>query len=447
MKPEIFLGLDVGTSSLKATCFDAGRGNLTENKLFSYQITEGRPGIIPVVFYERVVLEALNYFDDKYSILGVGVSTQMYSILRNNNEVLEVVQWNAPWQISLEDKEKLKPLLVGSGCHPDVLYPVAKIFSSLRNADNFLPYGIKEHLIEFLTGNRVTDYSTASASGFFLIKEKKWNEELVSMLGFDLKHFPEVLLHNQKAGSLRKELKVGSSAFVVPAAGDGISASLAVADLSSLCGNLGTSMAIRKIRNSDLFSRHQKEWIYALDEERYVTGGISLNGFSVLNWAEKSGFPVVMDKLQPTDLLFFPWLNGEATPFWNENLRGILLGINPETSKEAISSAIRESVAFTFCLLNEFVGISSGSTEPLILGGGGVHHKDILQVIAGVIGQRAFLLKESDYLASIGAARSAAESVDFKLNPEFNLIEEKPLNRFSERFENWKEMALRLSEL
>ena len=451
MNREVIIGLDIGTSSLKMTIADFESGEIINNRRNGYSMNEIRPGVIPVSIYEDAVVRTIRSASERYLIKGMGISTQMYSFCEDTEEGRIVYQWNSLWDRRREKDEYLKAQMKKSGCPLDTLFPAYKL-STVEDEKriSFVPYGLKEHIIDFLTGELVTDYSTASASGMFDIKNRKWNEGFISSLGFSNCLTPRVLNHNRIIGYVKEDItgQVQDKTALVPALGDGISASYACSNLSKICGNLGTSMAVRTVSKKENEECRSLLWTFALDEERYITGGISSNSCSVFHWADRLGIKSDKGIQQTGDVMFFPWIHGERTPYWSSDIKGTFAGLGIDIDKSMMEGAVLKSVAFTFAAIVEELERYIDYDDVLVLGGGGAHCKGLVEIISGVVPVKLGFLNEYDFLASYGAAMSAAEALGVELKNVLHYKEIfEPTNCFKNEYKKWSQTAKQLIKL
>lgn len=453
MKKEVIAGLDIGTSSLKVTIVDCEFGSILDNYRINYneKYFLKNFGVTKAIMYEEALNNALNIIDDKYELKAVGLSTQMYSLCEETEEGIIIHQWNSIWNRDIELEKELKYFMKNSGCPVDTLYPAYKLAKMNKKPKRrFLPYGLKEHLIKFLSGRLVTDFTCASASGLMDIYKRDWNMEFIHALGFQRKDLPEIIQHNKVIDYIMLPGKASGKRIALSSGlGDGPSASYACIDLGRICVNIGTSMAARAIVDTLKGDYEGKPWVYNLDSSRFIMGGISSNGCSVLNWAVGNKFLNDKDIDKDTKgVMFFPWFHGERTPYWSSELKGTFTGITLDTDMEILNNAIIKGVAFTAARL---INIVSGNTEGkklAIIAGGGSHSKALMKVLTGSISVDIGIINDCDYLASLGAVISASEAVDVKLNNYLKLdyiIEHN--DRFKEEYCRWLEMSEKLKKI
>lgn len=441
MKKDVIVGIDIGTSSMKAIIIDYRNGNSIKNIKTDYQTCEAAQGVVYSFVYEKALIKVLTDIVNEYSPLCIGLSFQMYSMCEETSEGTLIHQWNSLWPRECEAEVKLRQYMKKSGCPVDTLYPAYKLYTSGEQGKNFVPYGLKEHIIRFLTGELVTDYSCASASGLLDIYKRNWNRELIEAMGYSLNDMPNIQKHNNIVGCINIPDTMFSNSHipVVLGLGDGISASYACKDISKVCVNIGTSMAARAFVKSSNLNYSDKTWAYVINEDEYIVGGISSNGCSVLNWSEELKlYSEELISKSNNNLMFFPWLHGERTPYWSSDLKGTLMGIEIGTEMSSISTAVVKGVGFTVANLVNLVSRDVGSNEMVIVAGGGVHKKYLMEVVSGSISMEIGILKDSDYLASYGAAISAAEAAGISINKEMEVESIiSPSYKFRDEYKRW----------
>ncbi|TVQ98701.1 MAG: hypothetical protein EA403_13975 [Spirochaetaceae bacterium] len=450
MNQRVFAGLDVGSSSLKYSLIDADTGAVVLNGKRGYD-DPGALGRRPALVYESAVAATLEELSASFEIVSTALSTQMYSLLERSSDGLLVHQWNSSWSAasaSLAPEERVKSELFSvSGCPDGILFPARKLSRIPRGARaRFLPWGIKEYLLERLTGVLTSDYTTASASGFLDVHTGSWNAGLIAAMGFDPERFPRIQAHNEGIGPVVPG-PCASAGLVAPGLGDGPSASYACREISSTCGNLGTSTAVRRIAESLEGAQAESLWRFRLSATHYVYGAISANGCGIIDWSKsKLQSSGASSLLGATDPLFFPWMNGEFSPFWNADARGVYWGISPGATPELFHSAVIEGVAFAVALMIDLVCAQPPATDRVVFGGGGINNARLLETIGAVVPQELVLLEDSEHLVSIGAAISAAEAcgerVDYRPDARNLPASHNPVP--AERYHRWRELAARL---
>ncbi len=436
MRKEVCVGLDVGTSALKYTAIELSTGTVVAQRRVEYARQDTAVGVVPMRMYTEALDHLLGDLVREFMVRSVALTTAWYSAIAPTDEGEMVYQWNSAWERNLDVERELAGYFDASGCHIDILFPIYKLMTAhlLRNM-TFKPYGMKEYLIEWLTGERATDYSTASASGLMDIRKRDWNEPLLDRLGYRREEMPRLLRHNTVVGEAKIK---GESVVIVPGLGDGGSASYACKAISEVAANVGSTMAARELSPVIRHSSPEQTWTFVVDESRYVNGGISSNGGSVLEWARKVKWAIDEVEVRHGGERFYPWLHGERTPFWSADLRGTFTGIDVQTDLTTLSSAIVKGVAFTLSRMVNTMTHARSCPSGVVVAGGGVRFSEMLRVVQGSVSVPLTILKSFDYLASDGAALSAAEALDVPLDLHHDIETVlEPNDAFRADYEAW----------
>ena len=437
MRKEVCLGLDVGTSAVKLTAVDLSTGDVVARRRMEYARHDADVGVVPMSMYTEAIGHLLGEAVKEFVVRSVALTTAWYSAIAPADGADLVYQWNCIWERNPDVERELMDYLDVSGCYADILFPVYKLMTArLLGNPAFRPYGMKEYLLEWLVGEKVSEYSTASAAGLLDIHRRVWNEPLLGRLGFKLEDMPRLARHNEAVGAATIG---GERILVVPGLGDGASASYSCKSIAEVAANVGSTMAARELSTLVRHNAADRLWTFVVDESRYVNGGISSNGGSVLEWARKAGWAIDEVRVAQGGERFFPWLHGERTPFWSADLRGTFTGIDVRSDMSSLSAAIVKGVAFTLSRMINAMAQARSSTSGVVVGGGGIRLSELLRLLQGSVSVPLTVLRSFDYLASDGAALSAAEALgvaDIDLHQDIETVLE-PNDAFQADYEGW----------
>ncbi|MFC7581700.1 FGGY family carbohydrate kinase [Schaalia naturae] len=445
---EVAVGLDVGTSGLKATVYRLSDGEIVANRKFQYTEPEIGPGVSRARRYLEVVVGAIRAVGETYRVASVALSTQMYSFvaLRGGEEV--IYQWNSVWPDDENAYAALSASTEVSGCPPASLFPSYKILVARQTQPDLviLPYGLQEYLAERLTGRRVVDRCCASASGFRNVVQGVWNESLLEAAGLKADAMPEVVAFNQTVGPITHEglTDLGTIQFAT-GLGDGPSASYATYGIANITANIGTSMAVRSFVTDVSNLDFSKVWTFEIASGMWVAGAISSNGCAVLDKFQDIGF-LHENEIDPSrvdnSIQFFPWENGERSPYWSASLRETLVGGHLRSTDEDYGAAVERGVAFTVTRMFEEINDVSTDSEMMCVAGGGANSDVLMAYLSGSLPVRIGLLEDFDYLGARGAAYAAAEAIgaEVKRVDEMKRVVE-PTHRYREVYESWRAAA------
>ncbi len=274
------------------------------------------------------------------------------------------------------------------------------------------------YCIRGLTGEESVDYSSAgNYGGIFNIHKRTWSERMMEELGIPRRLFPEKIHSSEEIvgevdleGSRLTGLRPGT-----PVCAGGIDAAVSAlaggaildGDLASM---LGTSMCNGFISHRPRLSPRMVNFPYVVDGRRYLYSftGVATAGFCV-RWfrdelgaaekekAEETGEDAyklldgMAEKVPPGSdgLIFMPHMMvGERAPYWDEHLRGGLLGITVYHTRAHIFRAILEGVAYAMRFSLEAAWETGMKINRATLVDGGARSPLWRQIIADVTGLR-----------------------------------------------------------
>ncbi|WP_248923966.1 glycerol kinase GlpK [Paenibacillus hamazuiensis] len=257
-------------------------------------------------------------------------------------------------------------------------------------------------LIWKLTGGKVhvTDYSNASRTMMFNIRELKWDRQLLDLLNIPDSMLPEVRPSSCIYGVTAKEL-LGAEVAIAGAAGDQQAALFGQACFAegSVKNTYGTGcFMLMNTGSKAVSSKHGLlttiAWglgdrvEYALEGSIFVAGsaiqwlrdGLRMIG----NAAESEQLAASVDS---TDGVYVvPALVGLGTPYWDSDVRGAVFGLTRGTTKEHFIRATLESLAYqtkdVLAAMEEDAGISLHS---LRVDGGAVKNNFLMQFQSDIL--------------------------------------------------------------
>lgn len=441
MTEKFVIAIDIGTSAARAVLFDLSAKPVRVIRQ-PYSLLSPRPGWseqYPDEIVKAVVIclqEISRWVNQKSEILCVTFSSQMYSILvmdQDGNAVTNSITWNDRRSEGIVDElrtnQEFRKLIYSTGCPISEIFPIYKILWLKQNISGHSSLkfvSIKDYVIEKLTGNLISDWSIASASGLFNVNTKQWNEEVLSFLGLDYSvnlpalTSPRTVINQWE----RKNIDLGilDGTPIVLGGGDGPLASLGIgaAYPGSVAINVGTSAAFRVTVDTPLLDTKGKLWTFVADEGLWVTGGITGGGI-VYDWLIHTYFrdmasPNPMQTYQHVDqlvqsvrpgadgLLFIPYISGEQSPNWNTKQRGGFVGLRVEHGIEHFSRAVLEGLAFSLYRIANAVSSNLKIDSDRIYMSGGITNSNVwLQLAADVFGCDVFAQENTE-----GSAKGSA---------------------------------------
>ncbi len=431
----MYLGLDLGTSGVKAMLIDGNQkivgsanGGLDVSRPHSGW-SEQDPAHWIRATEEAVAGLKAAHPKELAAVRGIGLSGQMHgaTLLDADDKVLRpCILWNdtrSYHEAAALDADPRFRALTGNIVFPGFTAPklawVAKhepeIFAKVRWV--LLP---KDYLRLWLTGEHMSEMSDSAGTSWLDTGKRKWSSELLAATDLDEKQMPTLVEGTEAAGKLRGELasKWGIGGDVVVAGGAGDNA-------ASACGmgtvrhgaafvSLGTSGVLFAANGSYLPKPESAvhAFCHALPNTWHQMGVI-LSATDALNWHShvtgKSAAELTTELGEtlkaPTSVTFLPYLSGERTPHNDATIRGAFIGLGHESGRAVLTQAVLEGVSFA--IRDNLEALRSAGTDiaRVTAIGGGSRSRYWLASIATALGVPVDLPADGDFGAAFGAAR------------------------------------------
>lgn len=295
-----------------------------------------------------------------------------------------------------------------------------------EQAERFLQS--KDYIVGRMTGRYdSTDYSDASHAQWLDIKAKSYAADLFAELGIGVSKFPSLHRSTDVAGKLTHEaaraLDLPEGIPVVAGGGDGSCASAGAGAVNAgdtyCC--LGTTAWIAATTANPFIDKQQRVFnVLALDGENNGVFGTVQAACRSLSWAmdlfeemDFDRFDELLACVPPGSegLIFLPYLEGERSPIFDPNARGVFFGLSPVHRREHLLRATVEGVSFALRSVLEAIRESFAVPALRLIGGGG--QSDLWQqLLANVCGVPIQTLSTQPADAtSLGAAFAAGVGV------------------------------------
>lgn len=431
----MYLGLDLGTSGLKALLIDDDQ-QIVGSASAALDVSRPQPGWSEQdpgdwIRACEVVLDALKAEQGSSleAVVGIGLSGQMHgaTLLDEADRVLRpCILWNdtrSHVQAAALDADPRFRDISGNIVFPGFTAPKlmwvreneAQIFKATRKV--LLP---KDYLRLWLTGEHVSDLSDASGTSWLDTAARDWSATLLDASGMTPEQMPRLVEGTEASGTVRSALAArwGMGARVVVAGGAGDNAASAVGTGAVAQGaafvSLGTSgvlfAATDRYRPAPESAVHS--FCHALPGMWHQMGVI-LSASAALDWfagvsgctpaeliAELDGQPAM-----PGPITFLPYLSGERTPHNDADIRGAFIGLSQQHDRAALTRAVIEGVAFALRDNLEALKAAGTTLERITAVGGGSRARIWLEVISNALDLPVDIPARGDTGAAFGAAR------------------------------------------
>ena len=427
----MYLGLDLGTSGLKAVLIDEAQHVIAEASapLAVSRPAEGWAEQSPAdwIGAAESVLGQLAA-RGLGAVKGIGLSGQMHGavLLSASDDVLRpCILWNdtrAHREAAELDADPRFRAISGNIVFPGFTAPklvwVARhepaVFA--RVARVLLP---KDYLRLWLTGEAVADMSDAAGTSWLDTGARDWSDDLLAATGMTRAQMPRLVEGAAVSGHLRPELadRFGLPRGVPVAGGGGDNAAsgvgVGVVHAGQAFVSLGTSGVL--FAANDGYRPDAASAVHTFCHAlpgRWHQMGVILAATDALNWfarlarADAAALTGALGPLLPPGKTrFLPYLGGERTPLNDAAIRGAFIGLDHATDRPAATRAVLEGVAFALRDCRDALATTGTRIDSLLAVGGGARSDYWLGAIATALGTPVVVPVAGDFGAAFGAAR------------------------------------------
>ncbi len=264
----------------------------------------------------------------------------------------------------------------------------------------------KDYIRFMITGEKATDVSDASGTGFFDVEHRRWSDGLISLLGFDKEIFPSVLESDEVAGYVTAKaaaetglpegmpVYAGGGDAVIQTTGSGIVREGTIGLIIGTSGVLSMSLdsyAYNTGGSLQFFCNNDRRKWQALGCQ--LSSGGSVEWFKDTVYEGEGAFKrldaeAAQSPAGANKLLFLPYLTGERCPHADPYARGVFFGLAISHGRGDLARAVMEGVTLGLREIYELVLKGNPKIKPVevISSGGGSRSAVWRQIQADVFG-------------------------------------------------------------
>ncbi len=430
----LYIGVDLGTTICLLLLMDE-QGKVLRTIAKAYPLSFPQPGWCeqdPELWWKAVcqgIVELTRGFDAN-QIAGIGVAGQMHALValdKDDKPLIPAILWNdgrAQQQSDyLNNEVGRRWLSAKTGNVSYAGFTAAKLMwlreeephTFARIAKIVLP---KDYINYRLTGVHSTDCSDASGTLLFDVRLRRWSPDMLSICGLRETQVPRAFESYERIGTLLPEVArtLGLHPGIVVCAGASNNAAAAIGTDTVGTGRcnirIGTSGTILVSNDQFAVDEHNALHSFCHADGTWHFLGCMLSASASNRWwmndiLKSRDYGGEQGRIDPEQLgrnsvFFLPYLMGERSPYNDPNARGAFIGMHLHTSRQDMTQAVLEGVAFAMrdCLditRAEEVQVS-GSTIS-----GGTVTPLWKQIFANVLGVSLITTKVPD-VTSFGAA-------------------------------------------
>ncbi|HIU34273.1 MAG TPA: xylulokinase [Candidatus Pullichristensenella excrementigallinarum] len=393
MAKRYLIGLDIGTSGAKCILVEES-GEVVASSTQEYPLFTPRPGWAeqnPSDWWDAVVrgLRSILGKSDvpQEQIVGVSFSGQMHGLValdKDHAVIRPAILWcdgrtqrQCDW--ITEKAGGLEGLLRYTNNQMLAGYTGGKILwlqeEEPENYEKMVCFVCPKDYIRFkLSGELGIDASDASGTGFFNTRERRWSDELISLVGLDRRVFPEVLESTDLAGrvtraaaeetGLREGIPVfaGGGDAVIQTTGAGLVKPGVVGVVIGTAGNV--SMALDRYFDNpagalQMFCNNEAGLWQAIGctlaaggSYRWYRDTLCEHLKELANAGKGNVYDLMGDLAAQSrpganGVVFAPYMSGERCPYPDPNARGLFYGLSLSSTRADITRSVMEGVTYS----------------------------------------------------------------------------------------------------
>lgn len=371
-----YIGIDLGTSSVKLLLMDES-GTILRTVSRTYPLSFPQNGWSeqnPEDWWLQTchgIRDLLNGMDTT-KVAGIGCGGQMHGLVvldKNDQVIRPAILWNdgrtakevdyfnrivgtdqvSAWTANIAFTGFTAPKILWlRENEPENFKKIRKIM---------LP---KDYVNYLLTGVHCCDYSDASGMLLLDVKNKSWSMDMLKLCDITEAQMPQLFESYESVGTLlpdvAKELGLPETVKVVAGAGDNAAAAIGTGAMAEGACNLSVGTSGTVFIACDQFPELSNHAIHAFAHAngKYHLLGCMLSAASCNQWwverilkeTDYAAEQKEITGLGENPVMFAPYLMGERTPHNDSALRGAFVGLSLDTTREQMTQAVLEGVAF-----------------------------------------------------------------------------------------------------
>jgi xylulokinase len=437
----MFLGLDFGTSAVKALLVD-GAQSVIGSASVPLSVSRPAPGHSeqdPQAWWQAM-LDAVDALGGEHAqalsaVQGIGLSGQMHGavLLDKFGHVLRpAILWNDVRSgaecADLEDAFPALREVTGNIAMPGFTAPkllwVRKHEPAVfdRVAVVLLP---KAYIRYRLTGEMIEDMSDASGTLWLDVGARDWSDAALTATFLSRRAMPRLVEGNAPAGCLDAVLagrwRMARPPVVAGGAGDNAAGAVGLSAIrpGDAFVSLGTSGVL--FATTERFRPNAQAAVHAFCHavpKTWHQMGVTLSAAASLSWwagvTGRTEAELLTELGEPTvagAAVFLPYLGGERTPHNDASVRGAFANLSHDADRRALTQAVLEGVAFSLRDCLDALTASGTRVESADVIGGGSRSRAWIAIIASALGIPLHRLADGETGAAFGAARLARMAV------------------------------------
>ncbi len=436
------LGIDIGTTGIKAIVFDE-EGKVLASSYREYGLIYPKPHFVEfdaIPMWDKIfdAIKEINSCPEvkKDPVNAMSVSTigESFTSVDEKGNIIHNTIYSTDSRSKAElefifTKIPAKELYSFTGLPPQTIYALNKILWLKNNLPAVYCKTKRilftEDLLQYKLGISDTkiSYSLSSTSLFFDIRKKIWLDKILDTFGIDKNLFstpvPSGVITGTVRNDIAEDLGFKNDVFVVTGGHDQQCAALGVGSIKEglAADGMGAvecvTTTLDRLMLSDLMYENNFSTRAHVIPDKFVTFAYNFTSGSLIEWfvnifADKEKELAKKEKtdvikyfyknfdFHPSGLFVLPYFSQSGTPYHDPVPRGTITGLNLATKKECIFKAIIEGLIFEIAFNIELAEQSGVKITELRAVGGGSRSDKELALKSSILGKPVKKMKTSE---------------------------------------------------
>ena len=448
----LLAGLDIGTTGCKITVYHPegeflGRVYKDYPLVRTDSVHEVDAGLIWDAVTEVISEAAVKWPD--ISSIGITSFGETFVLLdEHDNPLLKSMLYTDPRGeeeckrlCTIMDKKEIAFI---TGLNPHPMYSISKLMWLKSHQPDVFGKTKRiclmgDYIVYMLTGIAEIDYSLATRTMAFDIRNLCWNTKVLNASGIDIALFSKPVPTGTAVGpvtpALAERLGIKPTTLICCAGHDQVAAAIGsgVFTEGMAVDGAGTVECITPvftgIPDNDILTAGHYSIVPHIIQGKYICYAFLYTGGAVIKWftdnmagyavalAEKMGTSLyqylegIAPPDEPTGLLVLPHFAGAATPYMDYGSKGAVLGLTLNTSQQDFFLAIMEGVGYEMRLNMEILKKAGVVINSLQATGGGANSRVWMQIKADILNIPITALQSAE-AGGTGAAMMAGVAAD-----------------------------------
>jgi xylulokinase len=474
-----YLGIDLGTSALKAVLVDEAQAILAEAAV-PLKTASPRPGwseqdprdwwtALEGALATLCATEPMAF----RNVRALGLSGQMHGAVlldRAGEPIRPAILWNDGRATSeceaLQSAVPDLPQLAGITAMPGFTAPKL-LWLKRHEAESFRRVSKvvspKDFLRHRLTGEAATEMSDAAGTLWLDEAARDWSDPILAACGLGRAEMPRLVEGSEQSGAIladvARSLGLKPPVIVAGGAGDAAAAGIGIGAVEEGDAFVSLGTSAQFFVTDDCYRPQPGTLLHAFAHAlpgRWFRMAAMLNGASCLDFAVRlvgeSDIAALLRRTAaaysgPSRLFFLPYLSGERTPHNDPFARGAFCGLDHDTGPTDLVQAALEGVAFSLLEARHLLDRADVGLASIAVVGGGARSRFWMQLLSHVLGLPVVRYSGSETGPAFGAARLARMALTSEpagdlctKPPVLDVLEPDPAltAAYAERFETYK---------